>query len=66
MQLKGKQQIKVIKTYALLYPGSTSTFCTQHVMKEPNAQRVKTKILLGTKGQKKGCGNSSTLRWGSV
>lgn len=46
--LKGNQ---IIKTYAFLDPGSSGTFCSEHLMKKLNAAGKQTSFLLRTMGQ---------------
>ena len=53
VQIKVSKGSKTIQTYAFLDPGSTSTFCTENLMRRLNTTGRKTTVLLQTMGQKK-------------
>lgn len=42
----------IVKTYAFLDPGSSATFCSEHLMKQLRVAGRKTNFLLSTMGQK--------------
>ncbi len=53
IQVKSITGNKVIQTYAFLDPGSTTTFCSEHLMQRLNITGRKTSFLLRTMGQEK-------------
>lgn len=53
VQIKVSKGSTTIQTYAFLDPGSTSTFCTEKLMRRLNTTGRKTTVLLQTMGQKK-------------
>ena len=53
VQVKAKSGSTIINTYAFLDPGSSASFCTQHLMRKLNLSGVKTSILLRTLGQER-------------
>ncbi len=52
VQVKAKSRSTIVNTYAFLDPGSSTSFCTQHLMKKLNLSGVKTNILLRTQGSR--------------
>jgi len=53
VQVKAKSGSTIINTYAFLDPGSSASFCTQHLMRRLKLSGVKTSILLRTLGQER-------------
>ena len=53
VQVKSIKGDKTIKTYAFLDPGSTATFCSEHLMQRLNINGRRTNFLLRTMGQEK-------------
>ncbi|CAM4608863.1 unnamed protein product [Leuciscus chuanchicus] len=53
VQVKAKSGSTIMNTYAFLDPGSSASFCTQHLMRKLNLSGVKTSILLRTLGQER-------------
>ncbi|XP_056099936.1 uncharacterized protein LOC130078447 [Rhinichthys klamathensis goyatoka] len=53
VQVKAKSGSTIMNTYAFLDPGSSASFCTQHLMRKLNLSGVKTSILLCTLGQER-------------
>lgn len=53
VQVKSSMGNKVIQTYAFLDPGSTATFCSEHLMQRLNITGRKTSFLLRTMGQQR-------------
>ncbi len=53
VQVKAKSGSTIVNTYAFLDPGSSASFCTQHLMRKLNLSGVKTSILLRTLGQER-------------
>lgn len=53
VQVKSTKGNKIIQTYAFLDPGSTATFCLEHLMQQLNITGKKTSFLLKTMGQEK-------------
>ncbi len=51
VQVKSNKGNKVIQTYAFLDPGSSATFCSEHLMKELNMSGKRVNIFLRTMGQ---------------
>ncbi len=51
VQVKAKSGSTIVNTYALLDPGSSASFCTQHLTRKLNLSGVKTSILLRSLGQ---------------
>ncbi|KAK0154798.1 hypothetical protein N1851_002884 [Merluccius polli] len=52
-QVKSTKGIEIIQTYAFLDPGSTATFCSEHLMQRLNITGKITNFLLKTMGQEK-------------
>ena len=53
VQIKSIRGSKIIQTYAFLDPGSTATFCSEHLMQRLNITGRKASFLLRTMGQEK-------------
>lgn len=53
VKVKGRKGNHIITTYAILDPGSSGTFCTEHLMQKLNVTGRKTNFLLSTMGQRK-------------
>lgn len=53
VKVKGVKGNHIITTYAFLDPGSSGTFCTEHLMQKLNVTGRKTNFLLSTMGQRK-------------
>ena len=53
VQVKSHKGDKVLQTYAFLDPGSSSTFCTESLMRRLNLTGQRTNILLKTMNQEK-------------
>lgn len=53
VQTKAKSCSKIVNTYAFLDPGSSASFCTEHLMRKLNHTGTRSSILLCTLGQKK-------------
>ena len=53
IQVKSIKGDKIIQTYAFLDPGSTATFCSEHLMQKLNIDGRITNFLLRTMGQEK-------------
>lgn len=53
VQVKAIKSNKVVQTYAFLDPGSSATFCSEHLQEELNLNGKKINILLRTMGQEK-------------
>lgn len=51
VQVKAKSGNNILETYAFLDPGSSATFCTEHLMRKLNLNGTKTSIFLRTMGQ---------------
>ncbi len=51
VQVKAVKGNKVMRTYAFLDPGSSATFCSEHLRNELNLSGKKVNILLRTMGQ---------------
>lgn len=53
VQVKSIKGDRVINTYAFLDPGSTATFCSEHLMQRLNISGRRTSFLLQTMGQER-------------
>ncbi len=53
VQVKAKSGSKVVSTYAFLDPGSSASFCTEHLMRQLNLTGTRSSKLLRTLGQEK-------------
>ncbi|KAK0139489.1 hypothetical protein N1851_023681 [Merluccius polli] len=53
VQVKSAKGDRVISTYAFLDPGSTATFCSEHLMQRLNIAGRRTSFLLQTMGQER-------------
>ncbi|XP_030596228.1 uncharacterized protein LOC115787620 [Archocentrus centrarchus] len=53
VQVKSTKGSEVMQTYAFLDPGSTATFCSEHLMQRLNISGKRTQFLLKTMGQEK-------------
>ena len=52
VKVKSAKGNHIIKTYAFLDPGSSATFCSEHLMRKLNITERKNNFLLSTMGQK--------------
>lgn len=53
VKLKSAKGSCIVTTYAFLDPGSSATFCTEHLMQQLNITGKRTSFLLRTMGQEK-------------
>lgn len=53
VQLKAAKGSRIITTYAFLDPGSSATFCTEHIMHQLNVSGKRTNFMLRTMGQER-------------
>lgn len=66
VQVKAKSGSMIVNTYAFLDPGSSASFCTEHLMRKLNLTGTRSSILLCTLGQERSVDMLSGLQISSL